>query len=260
MPRTRPVARLLLLPALLLVGAIALAACGGGDDDSSAQAVADADAIARASLLELSDLPAGDWEVEEGSDSGSSSDDDDDDSDFLASESCRDLRRLAESFSDGDDNESLVERERDFQQSEGLEFLQVGSEVKVYADDLDVSAGRLAAQELLTQSTVLEQCFADAMEQSLGGADPDGPSIDLTGVELLDVDAVVEDSVAFGVLITVEIAGLPVEFELQMHQIARGRALGTLQLIQANSTLLSQSLPEVAATFASRMETAQEDG
>ena len=255
MPRHLPKSRSLLLLPLLLLGALALAACGGDDGPSAAESLANAETIAASALLQLSDLPDGDWEVEEDSDSGSSADDDD--SDFLASESCRDLRALAESFSEGDDNDSLVEREREFQQSEGLEFLQVGSEVEVYESDLDVSAGRLAAQELLTQSTVLEQCFADAMETSLGGADPDGPSISLTSVELVDAEAILADSVAFGVLISIEISGLPFEFELQMHQIPRGRVLGTLQLIQANSTVLSEALPDIARAFESRLLAAQ---
>ena len=256
MPPTLLKSRSLLLLPLLLLGALALAACGGDDGPSAAESLADAETIAAAGLLQLADLPDGDWEVEEDTDSGSSSDDDDD-SDFLASESCRDLRALAEAFSEGDDNDSLVERERDFQQSGGLEFLQVGSEVGVYEGDLDVSAGRLAAQELLTQSTVLEQCFADAMESSLGGADPDGPSISLTSVELVDAEALLADSVAFGVLISIEISGLPFEFELQMHQIPRGRVLGTLQLIQANSSVLSEALPDIARAFESRLLAAQ---
>lgn len=186
----------------------------------------------------------------------SGDDDDDDSSDFLATESCRELRELSQAFSDGDDDDdTLATREREFDRSEGAQFLRLGSEVEVKGGEFDLSAGQEAALRLLTQSAVLEQCFADAMESSLASADEDTPPLELTRVELIQIDPVLPDSLAFVVIIV----GLDFEFTLQLHQIPRGRVLGELQVIGAGSTDLTDNLEDIARKFESRILAAQED-
>ena len=245
--------RLIFLSSLLLIGAFALAACGGGDDDFP-----DPDIVAGDALLQLSDLPAGDWDVEDSSDADDGDSDGDSGADFLASESCREVSALTDALvGDRESNETVAQREREFGRSEGFEFLQIGSEVEVHERDVDVAAGLAAAEALLAQAVTLEQCFAETMEQALSSGGPEGISIEFTGVELIDVEPLIPQSFGLGVVIGVEIAGLPLDFELQIHGIPRGRVTGTLQLIQAGSTVISEAAPEIARAFEARILSAQ---
>ena len=265
--------RLLLVFGLLLIGAFALAACGGDDDDGDSASAgsapaatqpsgvtisqADADRIVLASLLEVSDLPDGDWEIEEaavpiGADDGA---DDGTDNPFFAPASCDTLRNLGSAFGggDGDDDDPLAARERDFQRQDGLDLVQVGSEVSVYATSRDFSAGELFLRNALLNSDSVQQCFSDGFAALFN--DPEAPPIELGNFELLEVDAPVDDSFAFGILLEATLAGFAFNIDMTLVQIARGNVIGELQIMQVNDGSLA--MPALARALAARMEDAQ---
>ena len=264
--------RLLLVLGLLLIGAFALAACGGGDDDdddssssaaSSAPAAAqsdggttisqaDADRIVRAALLDVSDLPDGDWEIEEAA--VPIGEDDDDDEGLFAVESCETLRNLGNAFGgDDDDDEPLAAREREFEQQDGLDLVQVGSEVSAYATSRDFSAGERFLQEALLRSDSFQQCFRDGFTALF--EDPEAPPMDISDVEFVEVDAPVDDSFAFGIRLKATLLGFPFDIDMTLVQIARGNLIGELQVMQVNDGEIA--MQPLAEALARRMQDAQ---
>lgn len=261
--------RLLLVLGLLLIGAFALAACGGDDDDaddssSSGSAPAQpadaapisqatADRIVRAALLDISDLPSGDWQIEETA--VAIGEDDDDDEGLFAVESCETLRNLGNAFGgdDDDDDEPLAAREREFQQQDGLDLVQVGSEVSAYATNRDFSAGERFLQEALLGSDSVQQCFRDGFAALFD--DPDAPPIDISNFEFVEVDAPVDDSFAFGIRLEATLLGFPFDIDMTLVQIARGNLIGELQVMQVNDGEIT--MKPLAEALARRMQDAQ---
>lgn len=237
-----------LAPPLLLVAAIALAACGGGDDDAGAAR------IAEFALLQLDELPGDGWV--QGPDE--ERDDDEDAVGLLAAPACRSLRTVAETFgADGADPQA--KRSRGFQRAVGLDFVQLGTEVSVYADPVDFAAGEAAARRLLTDSGVVEDCFREGIQ--LAFAQPDAPPVTLKSVEIIDIVPVIEDSFAFAVGIETEASTegltIPLRITFQVHEIVRGRLVGQLEVEQVNTDDLNAELPALARAFAARLLVAQ---
>ena len=235
-----------LLALLLLAAALALAACGGGDDDAGA----DAARIAEFALLQLDELPGDGWlqgpdeEQDDGGDAAG----------LLAAPACSSLRLLAETFG-ADDAEPQAERSREFQRAGGLDFVQLGAEVSVYADPVDFSAGEAAARRLLTDSGVVEDCFREGLQ--LAFAQPDAPPVTLESLEIIDIAPLIEDSFAFGVAIEAQASAegltVPLRFTFQVHEIVRGQ----LEVVQGNTDDLDAELPALARAFAARLLVAQ---
>jgi hypothetical protein len=206
-------------------------------------------------LLDLADLPDGDWEIDEAA--VPIGEDDPDDNPLFAAESCDTLRNLSNAFGGGDDDDDdddpLAAREREFQQQSGLDLVQVGSEVSAYATARDFGAGELFLRNGQLNSDSVQQCFSDGSAVLFDN--PEAPPIEIGNFEIVDVEAPVDDSFAFGIRLESTLAGFAFNLDMTLVQIARGNAIGELQILRANDGEIA--VGPLAQALAKRMEDAQ---
>ena len=222
--------------------ALLVAACSGssGDEDIPGGIVRDA-------LLEVSDLPDDDWDVSDIAvplDAGNASDAA---SALVVSAPCMNIRQAIEtgSAAKSDRDESPVAAgEREFRGGGGLDLVVVSSTVRVYetargADaDLDELRDAWRAPEG-------QQCLQDAFASFASPADS---GTELEAIEAVDFEPPVSGSFAFGARISALIAGAPNSIRITTVLIARGNAVGGVQIFEVNDSEVDMRvLAEVAA-------------
>jgi len=239
----------------LLSGLALLAACGGGDDDGGPLTAAEAAEIAAGALLEVGDLPDGDWEQADGQfslqsllpDGGGAVD-----LSLLPSE--------CESFENaiGDlpallgDATPLETRGRSFTiAGQLLNFQAVSSSVVVFEEPEGAREAMALLEEAFSADS-LESCILSAKLGTGGNSD-----IRISEFSLSTPSYALDDSTALTATIDAVAVILPVNLAVDLHAFQRGNALALYMGLELNSADLADEHAGLLATFANRVLEAQ---
>jgi len=233
-----------------------LAACGG-DEGSTTLTAVEAQELAAAGLLVLSDLPEGDWEQQEEQASVSELLPTDTGVDF---DGAVDVPEACQAFADAmsdlpatlGDVEPLATSGRSFSIiGELLDAQVVSSTVLVFADSADAATASEALQSAF-DGDAIEGCLLSALGPvSEAGIEVDEFRVDRPGYAL-------EESTALHISIDAVAFILPIQMGIDLHIFDRGNALAMYLALELNGDNLDEVHGGLLQTFAGRLEGAQQ--
>jgi hypothetical protein len=241
------------LPAIIALALGLLAACGG-DEGSTTLTEAEAQTVADAGLLQLDDLPTGEWEQE--NDLASIGEllpaDTDLGSDIDVPEVCQ---AFADAMSDLPatlgDVEPIATSGRSFSIiGETLSAQVISSTVLVFAESEDASAASGALQAAF-DTDAIEACLLSA----LGPISEAGIEVDEFRVDRPDY--ALDDSTGLRISVDAVAFILPIELGVDLHIFDRGNALAMYLALELNADDLEAFHGGLLETFAGRVEAAQ---
>lgn len=250
---------------LALTSLIALGCSSGGTKALTAEQAA---AVVAAGLLAEEDLPATSWEVTEGEaegdaeDSGAEGEDGpvpDADSMFGETEACQELEAALAQFGGGDGESGgseetgsvLAEGERTFDAGgDSLILRSVQAGVTVPADPDEVEAGFELLREVFNAET-LRPCFEEAFTEGLGAGEESG--VVLSELSVTDAANIIEGGIGIAMDVQALAFIITIDLHLEIHMWPEGPAVGSLMMMEMNSTLLQDNQAAILTAARTRL-------